>query len=88
MAELQKTGESQYDVLIDGQTIGQVWNRHGSWSAQAGDKTYEGLKSGSGYEGVPEPLRRSMREREKEGQRHQDIDGKLVALGYWEIKSR
>jgi hypothetical protein len=38
--------------------------------------------------GFLEPLRRSMREREKEGQRHQDIDGKLVALGYWEIKSR
>jgi hypothetical protein len=26
MAELRKTGESQYDVLVHEQTIGQVWN--------------------------------------------------------------
>lgn len=45
MAELRKMGESQYDVLVDGQTIGQVWNWHGTWSAQVGDKTYHGLKS-------------------------------------------
>ncbi len=45
MAELRKTGESQYEVLVDGQTIGQVWNWHGSWSAQAGDETHHGLKS-------------------------------------------
>ncbi len=45
MAELRKTGESQYEVLVDGQTAGQVWNWHGSWSAQAGDETYHGLKS-------------------------------------------
>jgi hypothetical protein len=45
MAELRKTGESQYEVLVNGQTIGQVWNWHGSWSAQAGDKTYHGHKS-------------------------------------------
>jgi hypothetical protein len=45
MAELRKTGESQYDVLIEEQTIGQVWNWHGSWSAQAGAKTYHGHKS-------------------------------------------
>ncbi len=45
MAELRKTGESHYEVLVDGQTIGQVWNWHGSWSAQAGDETYHGLKS-------------------------------------------
>lgn len=45
MAELQKTGESQYEVLIEGQTIGQVWNWHGTWSAQAGDEIYHGLKS-------------------------------------------
>jgi hypothetical protein len=45
MAELRKNGESQYDVLIDGQVVGQVWNWHGSWSAQAGDETYHGLKS-------------------------------------------
>ena len=45
MAELRKTGESQYDVLVEGQTIGRVWNWHGSWSAQAGEETYHGLKS-------------------------------------------
>jgi len=45
MAELRKTGESQYDVLVDGQIIGQVWNWHGSWSAQAAGKTYHGHKS-------------------------------------------
>jgi hypothetical protein len=42
---LRKTGESQYDVLVDEQTIGQVWNWHGSWSAQAYGKTYHDLKS-------------------------------------------
>jgi hypothetical protein len=45
VAELRKVGESQYEVLVDGQIIGQVWNWHGTWSAQAGDKTYHGLKS-------------------------------------------
>jgi hypothetical protein len=45
MAELRKTGESQYDVLVDGQTIGQVWNWHGTWSSQVVDKTYHGHKS-------------------------------------------
>jgi hypothetical protein len=45
MAELRKTGANQYEVLLDGQVIGQVWNWHGSWSAQAEDKTYHGLKS-------------------------------------------
>ncbi len=45
MAELRKTGESQYDVLVEKQTAGQVWNWHGSWSAQAGGKTYHGHKS-------------------------------------------
>jgi hypothetical protein len=45
MVELRKTGESQYEVLVNGQTIGQVWNWHGSWSAQSGDETYHGLKS-------------------------------------------
>jgi hypothetical protein len=34
------------------------------------------------------PLRRSMREREKMDQGHQDIDGILIGQGYWEIKSR
>ena len=42
---LHKTGESQYDVVVDEQTIGQVWSWHGTWSAQAGDKIYHGLKS-------------------------------------------
>ncbi len=45
MAELRKTGESQYEVLVAGQTVGWVWNWHGSWSAQAGGKTYHGYKS-------------------------------------------
>jgi hypothetical protein len=45
MAELRKTGESQYEVLVDGEVAGEVWNWHGSWSAQAGDETYHGLKS-------------------------------------------
>jgi hypothetical protein len=45
MAELRKTGESQYEVVIDQETIGRVWNWHGSWSAQAYGKTYHGLKS-------------------------------------------
>ncbi len=42
---LHKTGESRYEVLVDGQTIGQVWNWHGTWSAQAEGKTYHGHKS-------------------------------------------
>ncbi len=42
---LRKTGESQYDVLVDEQSIGQVWNWHGSWSAQAKGKAYHGHKS-------------------------------------------
>ncbi|HKZ26940.1 MAG TPA: hypothetical protein VJ086_03495 [Rubrobacteraceae bacterium] len=45
MAELRKTGESQYEVLVDGEVVGEVWNWHGSWSAQANGKTYHGLKS-------------------------------------------
>lgn len=45
MMELRKTGANQYEVLIDEQVIGQVWNWHGSWSAEAGGKTYHGLKS-------------------------------------------
>ncbi len=45
MPELRKTGENQYDVLVDEQIIGQVWNWHGSWSAQTGDKTYHNHKS-------------------------------------------
>ncbi len=45
MSELRKTGENQYEVLVDGQVIGQVWNWHGSWSAQANWETYHGYKS-------------------------------------------
>lgn len=45
MAELRKTGESQYEVLVDGEVAGEVWNWHGSWSAQAKGETYHGLKS-------------------------------------------
>jgi hypothetical protein len=42
---LRKTGESRYEVVVDGKTIGQVWSWHGSWAAQIGDKTYHGHKS-------------------------------------------
>ena len=45
MAELRKSGESQYEVLVDGEVVGEVWNWHGSWSARANGKTYHGLKS-------------------------------------------
>ena len=45
MVELRKTGANQYEVLTDKQVIGQVWNWHGSWSAQADGETYHGLKS-------------------------------------------
>jgi formylglycine-generating enzyme required for sulfatase activity len=45
MVELRKTGANQYEVLTDKQVIGQVWNWHGSWSAQANGETYHGLKS-------------------------------------------
>lgn len=45
MVELRKIGANQYEVLVDGQVIGQVWNWHGTWSARAEDKVYHGLKS-------------------------------------------
>jgi hypothetical protein len=45
MLELRKTGASQYEVLADEGVIGQVWNWHGSWLAEAGGKTHYGLKS-------------------------------------------
>lgn len=45
MVELRKTGENQYEVLVDEQIIGQVWNWHGSWSAQAKGKAHHGQKS-------------------------------------------
>jgi hypothetical protein len=45
MVELRKTGQSQYEVVVDEETIGRVWNWHGSWSAQVEGKTYHGFKS-------------------------------------------
>ena len=42
---LRKTGESQYKVVVDKETIGQVWSWHGTWSAQVDGNTYHGLKS-------------------------------------------
>jgi hypothetical protein len=33
---LRRTGERSYEVVVDEQVIGQVWNWHGSWSAQVG----------------------------------------------------
>jgi hypothetical protein len=45
MAELRKTGTNQYEVIVNEQVIGQVWNWHGTWSAKANGKTYHGLKS-------------------------------------------
>ena len=45
MAELRKTGESQYEVVVDQETIGHVWNWYGSWSAKVCGKIYYGLKS-------------------------------------------
>jgi hypothetical protein len=45
MVELRKTRANQYDVVVDEQVIGQVWNWHGSWSAQADGKARHGLKS-------------------------------------------
>ncbi len=44
MVELRKTRANQYDV-VDEQVIGQVWNWHGSWSAEANGETHYGLKS-------------------------------------------
>lgn len=43
--QLRKTGESRYEVLVNGEIIGQVWNWHGTWTAQADGKTYHGHKS-------------------------------------------
>jgi len=45
MTELRKTGANQYDVVSEERVIGQVWNWHGSWSAQVDGKTHHGLKS-------------------------------------------
>jgi len=45
VVELRKTGANQYDVVVDERVREQVWNWHGSWSAEANGKTYHGLKS-------------------------------------------
>ena len=45
MVELRKIGANQYEVLVEEQVIGQVWNWHGSWSAKADNKVHHGLKS-------------------------------------------
>ena len=45
MVELRKTGANQYEVLVNEQVIGRVWNWHGSWSAEGAGETYHGLKS-------------------------------------------
>ncbi len=45
MVELRKTGANEYDVLVDGRKIGQVWNGHGRWSAEANGQTHHNLKS-------------------------------------------
>ena len=44
MVELRKTGANQYEVLVEEQVIGQVWNWHGSWSAESDGETHHGLK--------------------------------------------
>ena len=45
IVEIRKTGANQYDVVVDERVIGQVWNWHGSWSAEAKGETHHGLKS-------------------------------------------
>ncbi len=45
MAELFEIGESRYEVRVDGWTIEQVWNWHGSWVVQVRGETYYGCKS-------------------------------------------
>ena len=45
MAELCKTGQSQYELVVEEETVGRVWNWRGSWLAQAEGKIYHGLKS-------------------------------------------
>ncbi len=39
-------------------------------------------RTSSGWEGVPGALEEEYERKEKEGQRHQDIDGILAGLGY------
>jgi hypothetical protein len=45
MVDVRKIGANEYDVLVDGRVIGQVWNWHGSWSAESDGKNHHGLKS-------------------------------------------
>ncbi len=42
--ELRKTSANEYELLVDERVIGQVWNWHGSWSAEADGETHHGLK--------------------------------------------
>jgi hypothetical protein len=42
---LRKTGESRYEVLVDGEVVGEVWSWHGSWAARAEGQTYHNHKS-------------------------------------------
>ena len=37
--------EVEHDVQADGRVIGQVWNRHGFWSAKAQGETHHNLES-------------------------------------------
>lgn len=45
VSELLKTGANQYDVVVNEEVIGRVWNWHGSWSAEAKGESHHGLKS-------------------------------------------
>ena len=45
MAVLRKTGESQYEVLADGQTVGQCGTSTAVGQHRQGGETYHGHKS-------------------------------------------
>jgi hypothetical protein len=45
-------------------------------------------KTCSDWEGVPGALEEEYERKGKGGSRHQDVEGILIGLGYWEIKSR
>ncbi len=61
MPELRKTAPNQYDMVVDERVIGQVWNWHGSWSAEASGKKYHGLKSRKDAIARVEDIQRSKR---------------------------
>ncbi len=42
---LRKTRENHYEVVVNRETIGEVWSWHGRCSAHAGGNTYHALKS-------------------------------------------